>query len=76
MKSAFAVVLGALVLVQPSLAGDKKKWSDAQCQEERTKLNELQDADLAKLGIDEATRQKRVDAKQAEISAKCPSGPH
>jgi hypothetical protein len=75
MKFAYVSLIGLLVLTQPSFA-DKKKWSDAQCQEERTRLNELQDADLAKLGIDEATRQKRVDAKQAEISAKCPSGPH
>jgi len=76
MKYAYATLLAALVLAQPSLAGDQKKWSDARCQEERTKLNELQDADLATLGIDEATRQKKVDAKLAEISAKCPSGPH
>lgn len=76
MKFAYVALLGALVLAQPSFAGDKKKWSDAQCQEERTKLNELQDADLAKLGMDEAARQKKVDEKQAEISAKCPAGPH
>ena len=76
MKYAFVALIGVLVLSQASIAGDNKKWSDAQCQEERTKLNELQDADLAKLGIDEAARQKKVDAKQAEISAKCPSAPH
>lgn len=76
MKFACLALIGASMIAQPGFAGDKKKWTDAQCQEERTKLNELQDADLAKLGMDEATRQKKVDEKQAEISAKCPSGPH
>jgi hypothetical protein len=76
MKFAYVALIGVVVLSQASFAGDKKKWSDAQCQEERTRLNELQDADLANLGMDEATRQKKVDAKQAEISAKCPAGPH
>jgi hypothetical protein len=42
----------------------------------RTKLAELQEADLATLKIDEATRQKMVDKEQMEISVRCPSGPH
>jgi hypothetical protein len=57
--------LAALILSQPSFAGDKKKLTDAECQVKRTKLAELQEADLATLKIDEATRQKMVDKEQS-----------
>lgn len=76
MKIGVVALLGALVMAQTSFASDKIKWSEAECQAQRTKLAELQEADLATLKIDEATRQKMVDKAQAEISAKCPSGPH
>lgn len=78
MKFAYAVLLGVMVLAHPSFAADKarKTWTAAECQAERTKLNELQDADLATIGIDEEERQKRVHAKLLEISKKCPTAPH
>ena len=77
MKTFWVGFIGALVLSQAVIAADQKgKWTDAECQAQRTKLAELQEADLATLKIDEATRQKQVDKRQAEISAKCPAGPH
>jgi hypothetical protein len=76
MKFPQAALIAALVLSLPSFAGDKKKLTDAECQVKRTKLAELQEADLSTLKIDEATRQKMVDKEQMEISVKCPSGPH
>jgi hypothetical protein len=82
MKLATMALLGAAMIGMTAQAADapKKKGSTkltaAECQAKRTQLAEFYEADRAKLGIDEETREKRANEMQAEIAARCPTGPH